>query len=446
MAEEFEEQSQAPLDLSKYRDVLLRRRWYVLVPLFVVWLLVWGVSWTLPAVYRSATQILVEQPTVSQSIVGTSSSNDLQDRLDSIETQMRSRTRLLSIIERFNLYPKQRARHASDDDLVARMNKDLAIVPVRAPGKADLTSFSITFDADNPVSAQQVTRELSDALISENLQIGAENDENTVKFLDSQLEDARKKLADQDEKVRIFKDSHMGELPTQQESNIQILSGLQSQLQSEQDQLGQAMQHKVLLESLQSQYKTMGVGPAKPGDAPSPLAALDQELAKEKATLADLLSRYTDQHPDVRKEKEEIAQTERQRAQRVAELKAQAGDPAGHEAPAAVEYSDGRTSAAIMDTNSQLKANALEIENRQHSIADLKAQINDYRARLNSAPAREQELSDLMRDDEQQQKDYNALLARKNQAELAANLGKSQEGLQFRPIDPPSLPTRPYRA
>src|SRR5664279_5494425 len=122
MPEEFEEHSQAPLDLGKYRDLLVRRRWYVVVPFFVVWVLVWGVSWTLPSVYRSSTLILVEQPTVSQKIVGDSPASDLQERLDSVEQQIRSRTRLLSIIQRFNLYAKQRASHASDDDLVARMS------------------------------------------------------------------------------------------------------------------------------------------------------------------------------------------------------------------------------------------------------------------------------------------------------------------------------------
>jgi uncharacterized protein involved in exopolysaccharide biosynthesis len=237
----------------------------------------------------------------------------------------------------------------------------------------------------------------------------------------------------------------MGELPTQQQSNLQILTGLQGQLQAEQDQLGQAMQHKVLLESLQSQYKTMGGISAKPGEStPSGLAAIDQQLTKEKDALADLLSRYTEQHPDVKKMKEQIAQTEAQRAQLAAELKARAADASGHDAPATVDYGDGRTNAAIMDTASQLKANALEVENRKRSIAELTAQINEYRGRLNSTPAREEELADLMRDDDQSQKDYNALLARKNQAELQANLGKSQEGLQFRVQDPPSLPTKPY--
>ena len=94
----------------------------------------------------------------------------------------------------------------------------------------------------------------------------------------------------------------------------------------------------------------------------------------------------------------------------------------------------------MMDMASQLKANAIEVANRQHSIADLQARINEYQGRLNSAPAREQELADLMRDQQQSQKDYEQTAGTENQAELTANLGKSQEGLHFRPRILPACP------
>ena len=265
MSEELEEQSQPQLDLSSIRNLLLRRRWYVVLPLFAVWALVWGVSWVLPAVYRSSTLILVMQPTVSQSIVGTSPSNDLQDRLDSIDQQVRSRTRLLGIIQKFGLYPKERARHASDDDLVARMNKALNIVPVRAPGKEDVTSFSITFDADNPLAAQQVTQELSDMIRGENLEKSASRTPTTrSSFWTASWKTPGRSWRPRMRRCASSRIATWASCPPNT-SNLQILNGLQSQLQAEQDQLGQAMQHKVLLESLQNQYKTMGIVTARPG-------------------------------------------------------------------------------------------------------------------------------------------------------------------------------------
>jgi succinoglycan biosynthesis transport protein ExoP len=441
MAEEFQEQAQPPLDLKRYVNLLRRRRWYVIVPLFTVWLAVWGVSWVMHSVYRSSTLILVLQPSVSPNILGTSPSTDLQDRLDSIEQQIKSRTRLLHIIDRLNLYPKERARHVSDDDLVAKMVKDLNIVLVRAPGKDELTSFNISFDSENPQVAQEVTNELSNILISENLEIGQMNAENTVKFLDTQLEDARKKLAIQDENLRKFKDRYAGELPTQTQSNLQILTGLQNQLQAEQDALGRAKEHNVYLESLSNSLKTAG-GTTKAVEVNVPgTAMLDQQLAQLREKLSDLSSRYTPQHPDVRKVKEQIAETERARQQLIQDLKTKGPDAVA--AGGGGDYG-GRTMTPLMEADSQLKANRAEIENHQRSIVQLIENISQYQGRLNSAPAREQELADLNRDYETSQKYYDTLLAQKNQAGLAANLGKSQEGLQFRIQDPPSLPTKPF--
>jgi protein tyrosine kinase modulator len=434
------------LDLRKYWRLLCRRRWYFLLPFFVVFLLVWSVTWVLPSVYRSGTLILVQQPTISKKLVGTTADSDLQDRLDSIRQQVLSRTRLLYIVDHLNLYPKKRTR-MSPDELVDRMRKDIEIELVRSRDRNELSSFNIYYKAENPRVAQEVTTELTNLLISENLQVGQENDINTTRFLASQLEDARKNLADQEQKVREFKDRHLGELPGQQASNLQILSGLQGQLQAEEDALGRATQQRAYLQSLFAQYQSMARGGQMKsgGTTAVGLPAIDQELDRLRAQLADLSSRYTDQYPDVRKVKEQIAKTEKMKQELTAELKAEAaGQQAGQGAGFNSDDPSGRETAPVAEVQSQLKGNQIEIANRQRSIAELEQKINEYQARLNQEPVREQELADLTRDYEQSQTNYNSLLAKKNQAELATNLNKSQEGLQFRMIDPPGLPTQPY--
>ena len=439
MPEDFEDElaEQKP-DGERYWNTLRRRRWYLIVPFFLTWVAVYAASWLLPSVYRSGTLILVEESSLSKTMAGTPDNTDLQDRLDSITQQVLSRTRLLRIIDHLNLYPKLRNR-TSPDDLVEKMRKDIQIELVRSPGKSDLTSFNIYFSADNPYVAQQVTGELTNIVVSENLEASQQNSENTTRFLQDQLETARQNLAAQEEKVRVFKDQHLGELPEQNQNNLQILSGLQTQLQGEQDALGRAKQQSAYLQSMAAQYQGLKsmVRPAG-STAPVGLPALDQELDRLRAQLADLSSRYTDQHPDVRKVKEQIAKTEKARDQMAADMKAKAADPKS----AGSEYTD--KDLPMMQAESELKANEIETANRQRAIASLTAQINEYQGRLNRVPVREQELANLTRDYDQSQKDYEALLAKKNQSELATNLNKSEEGTHFRMMDPPSLPTKPY--
>jgi uncharacterized protein involved in exopolysaccharide biosynthesis len=93
---------------------------------------------------------------------------------------------------------------------------------------------------------------------------------------------------------------------------------------------------------------------------------------------------------------------------------------------------------------SQLKANQIEIANRQRSIQDLQAKIGEYQARLNQAPVREQEFSELNRGYDQSRADYDSLLKKKNDSELATSLELRQQGEHFQVVDPPGLPVKPY--
>ncbi|MBZ5706055.1 MAG: hypothetical protein LAN63_11915 [Acidobacteriia bacterium] len=445
MPEEFEEQPSEGLDWQKYLGLARRHAWHFLVPFFFGWLIVWAASFFMPSVYRSGTLILVEQPTVPQQFVMTNVAGNLQGRLNSITQQILSRTRLLHIIEQFNLYRKDRQR-LSPDDLVERMRKDIEIELVRSPDNQELTSFNIYYSADTPRTAQQVTSELSNLFISENLEVRQQQSENTTQFLETQLAEAGRDLAQQEQKVREFKDKYLGQLPGQLQTNLQILGGLQSQLQSEEDALNRAKQQNVYLESLLNQYHTIQRS-TKGGDGvPVGLPALDQELDRLKAQLTDLSSRYTDRHPDVRKLKEQIAKTEQLKAKITADLNSKANDASADTGSgvSAKDYTDLANASPVFQMQSQLKANQTEIATRQRSIQDLQARIGEYQSRLNQEPVREQQLTDLTRGYDQSKADYDSLLKKKNESELATNLEHEQQGEHFRVLDPPSLPVKPY--
>ncbi len=57
---------------------------------------------------------------------------------------------------------------------------------------------------------------------------------------------------------------------------------------------------------------------------------------------------------------------------------------------------------------------------------------------------REQQLADITRDYDQSRANYDSLLAKKNQSEMATNLEKRQQGEHFRVVDAPNLPIKPY--
>ena len=221
MADDLEEQSAEGLDLQHYLGVVRRRHLHFLIPLFLGWAVVWAASWVLPPRYQSSTLILVEQPTMPKDYVTPNVNDDLQERMQSITQQILSRTRLLHIIDQFHLYASEHAQRRPTNK-VERMRKDIDIELVR-DARNQITAFNVSYSSRDPHVAQQVTSELTNLFINENLEVRQQQSEDTTKFLESQLEAARKSLADQEDRIRQFKGQHVGEMPGQLASNLQIL-------------------------------------------------------------------------------------------------------------------------------------------------------------------------------------------------------------------------------
>jgi polysaccharide biosynthesis transport protein len=446
MPEELIEQEQKKqFDIERVLDIVRRRHMQFLVPLLLGWFLVWAASWVMPVRYKSTTTILVQAPAVPKNYVTPNINDDVQDRLATLQQQILSRTRLLLIADRLHLY-QDSDRKLTPDDIVVKMRDDVGVLLVRDPESGAVTGFTVSYSAPSPQLAQNVTTELTSLFINENQATLQRESENTTEFLEKQLSDARVSLAQQEAKVKEFQAAHQGDLPTQENSNIQILSGLQTQLQNDEDALNTARQQRVYFQSLIQQYETLHV-PAQgagAGAAPSSLSGFDEQLSKMKSQLADLRTRYTEQYPAVQNLEAEIATSTRERARLAADLEARAKTAAQHsEGSAPATDMDPATSTAVVQLQGQLKATETEIANREHDVADLQARINTYQGRLNAEPSSEAQLADLTRGYEQSQTNYNDLLKKESDSAMATSMEQMQQGERFSVLDPPSLPIMP---
>jgi len=439
---------QEQTSLAQYWAIARRRRWWIAGPCFLLWAAVWIVGWLLPTTYQSDALILVEQQRVPEQYVVPNVTVGLQDRLQSMTQQILSRTRLQTTIDRFHLYPRHGALRAffQSGDPVEEMRKDIQIELVQAPGHpAELTAFKIHYSARSPELAQHINSELVSLFIDENLKTQEQLSESTTAFLDNQLEAARTKLEQQEAKVRTFKVQHLGDLPSQLESNVQILSGLQTQLQNTQRALDGAKQQKLYLESLLQQYQSVQAGLSKGGATPEALGMQLQELRRR---LTEEGSKYTEKYPDVVALKDEIAKTQRLKTQIENEIAfgQKSAQPEGKSGAIDVEVDEGSpegTPTAMMQIQSQLKANQLEIQNYQHREKALQSEISMYQTRLNVTPATEQQMAEVARGYDESKANYNSLLQKQMQSQLATSLQHRQQGEQFRIVDPASLPDKP---
>jgi polysaccharide chain length determinant protein (PEP-CTERM system associated) len=411
--------------------------------MFVGWLLVYAASWIVPARYKSSTLILVEQPTMPKDYVTPNVNEDLQERLQSITQQILSRSRLLHIMDEMHLYAKKRNR-LSPDEAVEAMRKDIDIELVRGPDSR-INAFKVSYSASTAASAQQVTSALTTLFISENLEVRQQASEDTTKFLESQLETARQGLTAQEDKIRTFKGQHPGELPAQLESNLQILSGLQSQLQAQEDSLNTAKQQRVYVQTLLNQYRVAQGAAKTPDGVHTTLSSVDAELDKLRGELNTLRSSYNDQYPEIREVKDKIARTEKLKQQLlVNQPRAGTSESGTTDSGGAIPETTGSHDlSATAQLQSQLTANEIEIKNREQSVESLKGELDRYRGRLNQEPVREQELADLTRGYEQSKISYDELVKKKNDSAMATSMELMQQGERFRVLDPASLPLKP---
>jgi succinoglycan biosynthesis transport protein ExoP len=420
-----DDERRRPGDLLR---ILIRRRWFFLGPLFVIGLLGFSAAQIVPLQYRSEAFIIVDQQKIPEQYVTSNVLITLQRRLDSMTQQILSRSRLQRYIEEFGLYTRERKKMALDD-IIDLMRKRISIELVQTPGrKEDLTGFRIYFTDRDPYLAQRVTGELTSLFIEQNVRERTQQSMGTTAFLESQLEEARKELATVEERVRQYKLQHLGQLPEQQQSNLQILSSLQAQLHANTSALDRAEQQRIYLESMRSQHEAAR-GLPRPGEAPSSTGSMSpgsSSLPLAEATLADLWKqlnalsgKFTDRHPEIARLKLEIANWEtavqRLRAERM----------------------------PMAEIDSRLKSIQAEIENGKRDSAELRKRIPEVQNRLNMTPVREQELAGVLRQYESARTQFQSLLQKKMGSELASNLEQRQGGEQFRLLDPASLPKRP---
>src|SRR5467141_1070844 len=422
-----------------YWAMAVRRRWWLMAPLFFCGFVAFGVARFWPEQYRSEALILVEQQKVPELYVTPNVVANLQDRLQSMTQQILSRTRLRTLIEQSKLYADLR-KHMNMDEIVDKMRQDIRIELVQAPRRQDeLTAFRIYFLYGSARVAQQVTNELTSLFIDETLQARGQQSVSTTTFLENQLEQARQDLAQQEQRLREYKIRFIGELPEQKQTMLQTLGSLQSQLDATTAAIERAEQQRIYLESMRSEYQAMqeSRGSVDGNAVPSPIAVADTTIRGLQKQLTDLEAKYTSRHPDVDKLKDEIAGWEQSRKR--LEEKPDSIPPADPSASTPPRP----TSLPLAEVESQLKVTKLEIESYQEATKKLRARMDDLESRLNLTPLREQQLAEVTRNYDNSRQNYQSLLQKKLQSELATNLEKRQQGEQFRIIDPPNLPLKP---
>lgn len=420
------------LNVEDWMGILRRRKWKLIIPALALALAGFLISFALPKRYTSHTRVLVEAPVVPDDIVKPVVSDDVNRRLASMQGEILSRTHLEGIIEQNHLYQGE-WKTVPMELLVDRLRKAVSVAPM-APTPGTLSDqvlgFNIDVTLDNARVAQAVCTQIATMFKNQNFEQRQQRSEDTTQFLASQLTDAKAKLDEQDAKLAAFQNQYLGAQPGDEQTNLTMLTGLTPQLDAVTQSLSEAEANKAFAQSMLTQQlaalKSSHGG--DPQDLQKQLGALQAQLLTDRA-------RYTDKHPDVIKLQQEIADLEKKM-----QTPAPASQAKQSEEDTAVT---GAESVQIQQLRAQVHQAETTITEKQKEQAQLQQQIKAIQARIQMTPNVQQQYSALTRDRQTALDFYNSLLKKRDDAQMATDLERRQEGENFRVLDPPSLPEDP---
>lgn len=423
---------QREMTMEDYVGIARRGWWIVLIPALLGPIIGYGIARVLPEKYTSQTLVLVEQPKVPDRIVQPIVIEDVAQMLGTMQEKILSRARLEPLIRENKLFGDE-AGKLPMEDLVGKMRQAIKVTPVRAVGSRDagVPGFTIAFTYSDARTAQAVCQQITSMFIDEDLIRRGDRAQGTVNFIDSQLQEAKRKLDEQDARLAEFKRRHVGQMPGKEDVSMQLLLSSMAQLEATTQAISRAQSDKAYVETMLQQF--LAAAKTSP-DGASP-QALEAQLRSLQSELVTLEGRYTQTHPDVVKKKREIAQLQ----ERIAEQNAAAQNapPAKAESAAVVEPPN------VLQLRNQLRLLDQTIKEKSRDQARLQENIRIYQARVQLSPQIEQEYKELTRDYDIAMSFYNDLLAKKTSSEMSIQLMKQQQGEQFRIMDAANLPASP---
>lgn len=410
-------------NVNDYKEIFLRRKMYFIIPFVLIFTAaaVWAV--VAPRKYQASTLVLVTPQRVPTELVRPTVTAGVLERLNSISQEIMSRTRLEKIIDEFKLYESE-LQSMKREEVVDLMRKNIKVdLPKRSAEPAGY--FTISYTGDDPRIVTLVANKLSSLFIEENLKLREQQAVGTTEFLTNELQSTKEKLEVQGKSLADYKRRNMGSLPEQRDTNIKLLEQLQLLYQRNEENLRASEDRRLLIRKQMADIEnptsvTMGADGSVL--ASKNKGSVESQIDDLKKQLAELQSRYTDKHPDIVRTRKRIAELEKRK------------DTLGV-----------KNDPRYRELDNALTFNSMEIKRLKEEGERLRAQLGQYRGRIEGTTAREQEMVSMLQEYNNTRLQYDTLIKKSEEAQQAENLERRQKGEQFRVIDPARFPEKPVQ-
>jgi len=416
----------SPLD---YLALVIRRKWWILIPFPLLSLAIGVITYRLPDVYVSETLILVEPREIPSDFVRDLITVDTPQRMSSVQQTLLSRTNLLRVITEFESQLIS-LQGLDDAQKVSRMGARIGLTVESKPGT---TSFlRIRYEDQNPELAQKITSRLASLLIEMDNRTREEQVFGTAEFLQGEFDKVSQELEQVEQALTRVKYDYLHELPDQLDTNLRTLEQLHLQLQANTEAVDRSHQMRLDLEQRISQ--------TDPEIVQQIDAVLEQlspqvrEYNEKERLYKSLTNKYTEKHPDVQRIKAELDQ-----------LKSEIPPEDLIETEESEVLEEKKVNPIYQNLTEQSSEINRQIEIRERERKRIQAAIETYTLRIQNTPQREQEMASIVRAHSELSQQAQGLKGKLVETRLAESLESKQKGAHFVILDPANYPTTPSK-
>lgn len=403
--------------IFQYLHAIWRRKWMTAFAAWAICIVGWTVIAMMPSKYESSARVYVDGDGLLGPLLrGIAVEVDPAQQLDVLQRTLLSRPNLEQLIHMADLDSRART-NADKEALIRALPESIAIKPQTK------NLFTISYDDTNPTVARNVVQGLLTIFAENSTGQTRQQMDNAQRFLNDQINSYEQQLRAAEQRRADFRAQHLDVL-----AGAGATQELQIARQRLSDTTNQLQDATARRDALKAQLGQLPQSTSSGGGSVVGGGVIAQQLADAQRQLADLRTRYTDQHPDVISLKAQIADLQSRLS----------GDK------------PGTATGGPRITNSAYEAVQVQLVQEQSQIAALQQRVGDYQAAVKrlqalaaTAPNIEAQAQDIDRNYDVLKKNYDELVSRREATNLSQAADTKADQIQFRVVDAPQVPLSP---
>lgn len=411
--------------LNNIRGVLLYR-WLIVSVAWLVCIVGWAKVVTLPDVFEARAQLYVDTDSILRPLLkGLAVESNVDTRVSLMVRTLFGQSNLEKVARMTDM-DLQAQTPQEMESLLAALKKQLKL---KSLGRQNL--YTITYSNEDPKFAKLIVQSFLTIFVESALGDTKKDTDVAQKFLSQQIKVYEQRLEEAEDRLKKFKQKNVGLMPGSEGNYYQRLATEKQQLDAAKLELNELNnRHGEVIRQLKNEKPYINIGR---GTVEQPaMSALERRIQSLQEKLDDLLSKYTDKHPNVLSLQEMIERlTKQQEAELGSEVSVN-GQPANTE-PNPI-YQELRITLTSLE--SDLAAAKTRKKNYLDNVSKLEKMVN-------TIPQIEADLQRLDRDYELNKSNYEELLERLESAKMGESVDQSADDVKFKVIDPPRVPLMP---